>query len=72
MAALIVCCNEKAPTVGIPSGMGVVISSISTFGLGRRKPGTAALIRCKRGSLVLMTHFEAWKLDEIGVYSRIR
>ena len=72
MAALVIYCSDEAPTVGIPSGMGVVTSLISTFGLGRRKPGTAALIRCKRGFLVLMTHFEAWKLDEIGVYSRIR
>ena len=72
MAALVVCCSDEALTVGIPSGIGVVISSISTFGLGRRKPGATTVIRCRQGSLALITHFGAWKLDEIGVYPRIR
>ena len=72
MAALVVCCSDEAPTVGIPSGMGVIVSSISTFGPGRRKSGAAMLIRCRRGSLALMTHFGAWKLDEIDMYLRIK
>ena len=72
MAVLVVCCSDEAPTFGIPSGMGVVISTLSTFGLGRRKPSAAMLIQCRWGSLALMTHLGAWKLDEIGVYSRIK
>ena len=72
MAALVIYCSDEAPTIGIPSGMGVVTSLISTFGLGRRKPGATTLIRCRQGSLALITHFGAWKLDEIGVYPRIR
>ena len=43
MAALVVCCSDEAPTFGIPLGMGVVISTLSTFGLGRRKPGAVSL-----------------------------
>ena len=72
MAALVVYCSDEAPTVGIPSGMGVVISSISTFGPRRRKPGIATLIRWRRGFLALITHLGAWKLDEISVYPKIK
>ena len=49
MAALVVCGSDEAPTVGIPLGMGVVTSLISTFGPGRRKPGAGTLIRCRWG-----------------------
>ena len=55
MVALAICYNDKAPTLGIPSGMGVVISLLSTFGPGRRKPGVATFIRCRWGSLALNT-----------------
>ena len=63
---------DETPAFGIPSGIGVVISTPSTFGPRRRKPSTAMLIRWRRGSLALMTHLGAWKLDEIGVYPRIK
>ena len=48
----------------VPSGTGTPS--------GRRNPGDATLIRCKRGSLALIMHFEVWKLDEIGLYPKIR
>ena len=63
---------DETPAFEIPSGIGVVISTPSTFGPRRRKPGTAMLIRWRRGSLALMTHLGAWKLNEIGVYPRIK
>ena len=71
VATLVVCCSDEAPTFGIPSGMGVRISMPYTFGPGRRKPGTTMLIQWRWGSLALMTHLGAWKLDEIGVYPKI-
>ena len=71
VAPAIHCCDET-PVFGIPLGIGVVISAPSTFGQGIRKPGTATFIRWRRGSLALMTHLRAWKLDEIGVYPRIK
>ena len=39
---------------------------------GLRKPGTATLIRCKRESFAFITHFNAWKLDEKGLWPRMR
>ena len=48
----------------VPSGMGGPSR--------RRNPRAVTLIQCKRGSLALITHFGAWKLDEIGLYPKIR
>ena len=47
-------------TFGMPSGIGMVVRV--PFGIGRvvRKPEAATLIRCKRGSFALMTHFSTW------------
>ena len=39
---------------------------------GRRNSGTTMLMRWRRGSLALITHFGAWKSDEIGLYPKIR
>ena len=33
---------------------------------GRRKPGTATLLQCRRGFLALIMHLGAWKADEMG------
>ena len=71
VASAIHCCDETL-ALGIPSGIGVVISTPSTFGLRRRKLGTATLIRWRRGFLALITHLGAWKLDEISVYPKIK
>ena len=71
VASAIHCCDET-PAFGIPSGIGVVISTPSTFGPRRRKPGTATLIRWRRGFLALITHLGAWKLNEISVYPKIK
>ena len=65
-------CYDETPAFGIPSGIGVVIFTPSTFGPGRRKPGTATLIQWRRGFLALITHLRAWKLDEISVYPKIK
>ena len=66
VATPVVCCGGKA-TFGMPSGMGSVVSVPSGTGPMRRKPGAATLIRCRRGSLALMTHLGAWKLLDIGM-----
>ena len=72
VVALAIRCCDETPVFGIPSGIGVMISTPFTFGPGRRKLGKATLIRWRRGFLALMTHSGAWKLDEIGVYPRIK
>ena len=54
-------------TLGMPSGIGPVASV--PFGIEPviRNPGVATLILCRRESLALITHFDAWKVLEIGM-----
>ena len=54
-------------TFGMPSSMGSVVSVPSGIGPAVRKPGAVTLIRCRRGSLALITHLGAWKLLEMGM-----
>ena len=61
-----VCCGGKA-TFGMPSGIEPVASVPSGIGPVTRNPGAATLILCRRGSLALIMHFDAWKVLEIGV-----
>ena len=61
-----VCCGGWV-TLGMPSGIGPVASV--PFGIEPviRNPGVATLILCRRESLALITHFDAWKVLEIGM-----
>ena len=47
-------------TFGMPSGIGLVVSMPSRIGPAVRKTEATILIRCRRGSFALMTHFDAW------------
>ena len=59
-------------TLGIPSRIGSMVRMPSWIGPVIRKLRVTTLIRCRRGSLSLITHLGTWKLDEIGVYPRIK
>ena len=54
-------------TLGMPFGIGMVVTVPFGMGLVVRNPGVTTLIQCRRGSLALMTHFVTWKLLEIGM-----
>ena len=60
-------CWEGSATLGMPSGIRVVVRVPSGMGPVVRKSGAATLIWCRRGFLALMMHFGAWKLLEIGM-----
>ena len=83
VASLVECWRGKA-TLGTPSGICWLLKVPSGIGWvlrvpfrtrmpsGRRKSRTATLILWRRGSQAFMMHFGAWKLDEIGLYPRIK
>ena len=56
----------------MPSGIGSVVRVRYGIGLVVRKLGAATLIQCRQRSFTLITHFDAWKLLDIGVQPRIR
>ena len=59
--------SNMGSVVSVPSGIGSVVSVPSGIGPAVRKPGAVTLIRCRRGSLALITHLGAWKLLEMGM-----
>ena len=66
MASPVVYYSGRA-TFGMPFGIGSVVRVPFRIGSMVRKPRAATLIRCKRGSFALMTHFGTWLLLEIGL-----
>lgn len=64
--SLVLICRGGA-TLGMPSGTDGITKVPSGIGPGAKKPGTATLICCNRGSLALITHLDVRKLVEMGV-----
>ena len=54
-------------TLGMPSGIGPVASVPSGIEPVIRNPGATTLILCRHESFALITHFDAWKVLEIGM-----
>lgn len=59
-------CGGKA-TFCMPSGMRSVARVPSGMAPVMRKPGITTLIWCNHESLAFITHFDAWKLLDMGV-----
>ena len=59
--------EEKASTLGIPFGVGLLVRMPSEIGPKIRNPGATTLICYSRGFLALMMHLGALKLLDIGM-----